>query len=100
MRRGKLLGDEAEIAVGIGQEAVYLAVGRDNLEAVKKAIDASAAEPSKAVPPFELAISLGPIMEMAAAEAHDADKKKVSKQSPRCSATKPRAAITSAPWAS
>ncbi|MCI0333430.1 MAG: hypothetical protein L0228_09425 [Planctomycetes bacterium] len=71
----RLLGSEANIAVGIGPEAVYLAVGRDHVEAAKKAIDASAAEPDKAVPPFELAVSLGPIMEMAAAQAED-DKQK------------------------
>jgi hypothetical protein len=73
----RLLGNEAEIAIGIGDEAVYLALGRDNLEAVKKAIDASAAEPNKSVPIFELAISLGPIMETLASEASDADKKKL-----------------------
>jgi hypothetical protein len=73
----RLLGSEANIAVGIGSEAVYIAAGRDNLEAIKKAIDASAAEPGKSVPPFELAISLGQIMEIAAAEAPDDDKKKV-----------------------
>jgi hypothetical protein len=72
----RLLGSEAEIAIGIGKEAVYVAVGRDNLESLKKAIDASAAEPGKAVPLFELAVSLGPIAETLAAEAPDADKKK------------------------
>jgi hypothetical protein len=64
----KYLGSEANIAIGIGPEAVYLAVGRDNLEAIKKAIDASAADPDKSVPPFELAISLGPVAEVLAAE--------------------------------
>jgi hypothetical protein len=73
----RLLGDEAEIAIGIGKEAVYMAIGRNNLEELKKAIDASAAEPGKAVPLFELAVSLAPIAETLAAEAPDAEKKKV-----------------------
>jgi hypothetical protein len=71
----KLLGDEADIAVGIGPEAVYLAVGRENLEAVKKAIDASAADKGKKVPPFELAVSLGPLTEVMASQADEGPQK-------------------------
>ncbi len=74
----KLLGSDLNVAVGIGPESVYLAVGRENLNAVKQAIDASAAEPDKAVPPFELAVSLAPIMEMAAAQADEGDQKAVA----------------------
>jgi hypothetical protein len=71
----KLLGDEAKVAVGIGPEAVYLAVGRDNLDAVKKAIDASAADKGKPVPPFELAVSLGPVAEVMASQAEEGPEK-------------------------
>jgi hypothetical protein len=67
----KFFGDQADIAVGIGPEAIYLAVGHDSLEAVKSAIDASAAQPEKAVPPFELAVSLAPLMNVAASYAED-----------------------------
>jgi hypothetical protein len=70
-RPRQLLGDEVTIAVGIGPETVYLAAGKDSINAVRQAIDASAAEPNKAVPPFELAISLGPIAELAAAQAEE-----------------------------
>jgi hypothetical protein len=73
----KFFGDAADIAVGIGPEAIYLSAGRDHLEAVKKAIDASAAEPEKAVPPFELAISLAPVMEVAASHAEDDMQRKI-----------------------
>jgi hypothetical protein len=67
----QLLGDTANFAVGIGPEAVYFAVGRDNLAAVKKAIDASAAASGKSVQPFELAVSLAPVAETMAAQAED-----------------------------
>ena len=50
-------------------------VGQDNLEAVNKAIDASKAEPNKAVPPFELSASLGQIMQFAAAKTDNEDKR-------------------------
>ncbi len=63
----RMLGSEANIAIGVGPEAVYLAIGNNNMDAVNKAIDASAAEPNKSVPPFEWALSLGPILETVAA---------------------------------
>ncbi|MEX2091576.1 MAG: hypothetical protein WD971_02815 [Pirellulales bacterium] len=66
----KMFGEKADVAIGIGNEAVYVAVGRDNLDAVKKAIDASKAEPNKVVPPFEFSLSLGQLMEAAAANPH------------------------------
>ena len=74
----KLLGPEAQIAIGIGPEAVYLAVGRDNLEAVKKAIDASAANAGKAVPPFELLVAAGPVAEVLADQADEGPQKEIA----------------------
>lgn len=76
----KLLGDEVNVAIGIGKDAAYFAVGKDNLETVNKAIDASAAEKGKSVPPFELAISLGPIMEAASAQADEGPQKEVTQR--------------------
>ena len=70
----KLLGDKVDVAIGLGTNAVYVAVGRDNINAVNQAIDASKAEPNKAIPPFQLAVSLGPIMATAAANAKDEDR--------------------------
>jgi hypothetical protein len=63
----KMLGEKVDIAVGIGTDAVYVAIGRDNMDAINKAIDASRAEPNKEVSPFELSLSLSSIMETAAA---------------------------------
>jgi len=73
----KVFGSELNVAIGVADKAVYLALGRDYLDALKQAIDASAAEPQKAVPPFELAISLGPIMEMAAAQADEGEQREL-----------------------
>jgi hypothetical protein len=70
----RMLGQEMNVAVGIGQDAVYLAVGKDNIAAVSKAIDASTADRSKTVPPFEFSLSLGPIMEIAADAQNGHDK--------------------------
>jgi hypothetical protein len=75
----KLLGEAVDVAFGVGPEAVYLSAGRDNIQAVKKAIDASAAEPGKKVSPFELAVSLGPMAEFAASQADEGPEKETAK---------------------
>jgi hypothetical protein len=74
------MGSELNIAVGLGPKAVYLAIGKDNLDAVKHAIDASAAETDKAAPPFDVAISLGRIMEMAVVQAKKNDQKAIAQK--------------------
>lgn len=57
----KLLGPQLDIVVGVGAEAVYFGAGRDPLAAVRQAIDRSASAPSKPIPPFEMALALGPV---------------------------------------
>jgi hypothetical protein len=71
----KLLGEEVNIAFGIGEEAVYFAAGRDWLSAAKQAIEASAKQREKKVPPVEFVISLTPIVETLAAQAEDGPQK-------------------------
>jgi hypothetical protein len=67
----KMFGEQVDVAVGIGSDAVYVALGNDNLAAVNKAIDDSKANPGKAVPPFEFSLSLGQVMEFLAANPHE-----------------------------
>jgi hypothetical protein len=76
----KLLGSELEVAIGIAPQAVYVAAGKNNIETVNKAIDASAAEKGKSVPPFEFALSLAPIMEAAASQAKDGPQKEIAQK--------------------
>ena len=70
----KIFGEKVDVAFGIGTDAVYVAVGDNNIDTVNKAIDASKSEAGKEVPPFEFSASLGQIMEFAAANAKDEDK--------------------------
>ena len=69
-----MFGETLDITVGIGSDAVYVAFGKDNIAALEKAIDASAADRSKTVPPFALSISLGKLMAVAA-DARDGHEK-------------------------
>jgi hypothetical protein len=73
----QLLGSQLDVAVGIASDAVYVGIGKDNIDAVSKAIDASAKDKGKSVPPFEVAVSLTPIMEVAASQAENSDQKEV-----------------------
>ncbi len=73
-----VLGEQVELAIGIAPEAVYLGLGQDHMAALTQAIDASAAEPDKSVPMFELAVSLGPIMEIVATQAEEGQKRELA----------------------
>jgi hypothetical protein len=46
---------------------VYVAAGRDPMDALKKAIEQSAADVSKSVPPLEISISLSKVADFIAA---------------------------------
>jgi len=63
----KVLGESLEVAVGIGETSVYLALGEDALTKIKTAIDSSASGAQDPVPPLRMNVSLGSIMKFAAA---------------------------------
>ncbi len=70
----QLFGETLEVAIGIGVQSVYVALGKNCLDAVKQVIDVSKANPGKAIAPVEMTISLGQIMTMASAFAKEKDK--------------------------
>ncbi len=59
----KLFGETIDVAVGIGRETAFFALGRDCLETIKEVIETSAASPQKSVPPMEMSFALAQIME-------------------------------------
>jgi hypothetical protein len=63
----KVLGEKLDVAVGIGPQSVYLALGTDSLKLCKTVIDRSKAEAGKPVPPLQANLSLAPIFQFAAA---------------------------------
>lgn len=70
----QMLGEQVDIAVGLGANAVYLAVGRDCLQTAKAIIDQSQANPGQEVAPMEMSLSLGPIINMARSVADEEQK--------------------------
>ena len=73
----QLFGDSVDVAVGIGENSVFFAFGRDCLEGVKGIIDTSAANPEKSVAPMEMTFALKQIMDVAASLADDVDKPQI-----------------------
>jgi hypothetical protein len=67
----KVLGEKLDVAVGIGEKSVYLALGTDSLNMAKKLIDRSSGEATKQVPPFQLNVALAPILAFADAIADE-----------------------------
>lgn len=53
----QIVGEAVEVAVGIGGEAMCIGAGPNAIEALTTALDASAADQGKTVPPFEMVIS-------------------------------------------
>lgn len=74
----RVFGDNLDIVVGIGPDAVYFGLGRDAMNAVNKAIDASVASRSKEVAPLEASMSLTPIMQLTADEQKNEKEKEVA----------------------
>jgi hypothetical protein len=62
----QLLGEKLDIVIGVGKENAYLAVGRDALATLKKAIDASARAGAKAVSPLDLSFAVKPVASLVA----------------------------------
>ena len=57
----EIFGDAVQIVVGIGPSRLYFGAGKDPIDAIKKAINASKAAPQKAIDPVDMVISTAPI---------------------------------------
>jgi hypothetical protein len=76
----KFLGDIAVVVVGISDQSVYVAVGRDAAQTLKQVIDHSKAEAGKQITPFRMVVAGTPIAEFVAAVAPDEKAKQIASQ--------------------
>lgn len=74
----QLIGDKVEIVVGTGKQCVYVAVGRDAMKNLKQAIEKSAAEAGKPVPPLQFSLAATPIARFVAAVGNEPDRPKAA----------------------
>ncbi|MEQ8212049.1 MAG: hypothetical protein RH917_19780 [Lacipirellulaceae bacterium] len=61
----QIFGDTLTMALGLGEESAYFAVGRNAVNAIKEVMDASASAGSKTVPPMEISFAATQITEFA-----------------------------------
>ena len=59
------LGESADVVFGISPKSVHIAFGQNASDALKKVVDQSAADAAKSVPPFQMIVSLAPILKFA-----------------------------------
>ena len=74
----QLIGENLEVAVGIGPTAVYAAAGRNALATLKRSIEASAASASSAILPLDIALDAEPIAAFAAVAGNAKDQPKAA----------------------
>ncbi len=67
----RVLGEKADIVLGLGTDSLYVAIGNKGIETLKQVIDKSAADAGKSVPPMQLNVALAPILKFAAAQGDD-----------------------------
>ncbi|HVU87398.1 MAG TPA: hypothetical protein VHD36_08750 [Pirellulales bacterium] len=68
----ELLGDKLMLTVGIGKESAFLALGNKGIDTLKKVIDKSEGVTETTDKPFELTVSLAPILKLMS-KAEDAN---------------------------
>lgn len=61
----QIFGDSLTMALGLGKDSAYFAVGRDAVNAIKEVMDASASAGPKEVPPMEISFAAAQITEFA-----------------------------------
>lgn len=61
-----LFGSDIEFTFGMSKDAAYLAVGTDGVDRLTKAIDASEEMADKEVPPAQMVMALGPLLNLLA----------------------------------
>jgi len=75
----RLVGENLEVVVGIGEQCVCCAAGKDALNTLKQAIEQSDPEGQQADPPVQFSVSLGQVADFIAEVAKEKDKPTVEK---------------------
>lgn len=74
-----LIGETADVVIGIGDKATYLAAGRDALETLKQAIATSQESGSEEASPLALTIAVDMVAQLAAEVAESSGKEEAAK---------------------
>jgi hypothetical protein len=70
----QLIGETLDVVVGMSNDALYLAAGRDAVKTLKRAIARSAEESFKTAAPIEMELSLHPVAKFVAAVGDEGER--------------------------
>jgi hypothetical protein len=62
----RMIGENVDVAIGVGEEAVYVAAGRDAVDALRKVIQNSKKEGATVVPPLRISVAVGALADFMA----------------------------------
>lgn len=75
----RLVGENLEVVVGIGQRAAYLSMGRNATESLEQMIERSAAAGDSEISPVELSVALAQYAQLVADVGKEQDRAKAAK---------------------
>jgi hypothetical protein len=62
----RMIGENVDVAIGVGDEAVYVAAGRESMNALRKIIQNSKKEDATVVPPLRISVAVGALADFMA----------------------------------
>ncbi len=74
-----LIGETLDVVVGIGKDSLYVAAGRDAMKTLRQAIQRSAAEAYRSVPPVRFSLAVKSVAEFIAAVGEEKDRPQAQK---------------------
>ncbi len=67
----RLVGEKLDVVIGVSEDGLYLAAGRDAMSKLKAALDKSKAEAGKDIPPMHISVAATPIAKVVAELGED-----------------------------
>jgi hypothetical protein len=70
----RMFGEEVEFAVGVGEHSLYVAAGKNPVQALKQAIQGSRSKAPRKEPPVRFSLAMGPVMRFLAEAGKEGDR--------------------------
>jgi len=75
----RMFGEEVEVVVGAGEHSLYVAAGKNPVQALKQAIQGSRSKAPRKQPPVRFSLALGPLARFLAETGHQADRSQAAR---------------------
>ena len=74
-----MFGEEVEVVVGVGEHSLYVAAGKNPVQALKQTIQGSRTRTPRKQPPVQFSLALGPLARFLAETGHQADRSQAAR---------------------